>query len=189
LPHSGIDGSKPVCGSPSLFAAYHALHRLLAPRHSPYALSSLTIRTRTDACLTSDFRLRTTGISSRSLSPAVRSPTRVSSVIHTACVWSENYRCRIFSCQRALETYFRFQTLLPVDSTSRGNRRSKLQPSRPLSCAACGPPPLLRSYGGQPSPGLPTVAHAPVGKRERRLVENTGLEPVTSWLQTRRSPS
>ena len=24
---------------------------------------------------------------------------------------------------------------------------------------------------------------------ERRLVENTGLEPVTSWLQTRRSPS
>ena len=23
----------------------------------------------------------------------------------------------------------------------------------------------------------------------RRLVENTGLEPVTSWLQTRRSPS
>jgi hypothetical protein len=23
----------------------------------------------------------------------------------------------------------------------------------------------------------------------RNLVENTGLEPVTSWLQTRRSPS
>jgi hypothetical protein len=45
LPHSGIFGSKPVCGSPKLFAAYHALHRLLAPRHSPYALSSLTIRT------------------------------------------------------------------------------------------------------------------------------------------------
>jgi hypothetical protein len=44
LPHSGIVGSKPVCGSPTLFAAYHALHRLLAPRHSPCALSSLTIR-------------------------------------------------------------------------------------------------------------------------------------------------
>ena len=29
-------------------------------------------------------------------------------------------------------------------------------------------------------------AAAPEG---RRLVENTGLEPVTSWLQTRRSPS
>jgi len=24
---------------------------------------------------------------------------------------------------------------------------------------------------------------------ERGMVENTGLEPVTSWLQTRRSPS
>ena len=46
LPHSDIFGSKPVCGSPKLFAAYHVLHRLLAPRHSPYALSSLTIETR-----------------------------------------------------------------------------------------------------------------------------------------------
>jgi hypothetical protein len=45
LPHSEISGSKPVCGSPKLIAAYHVLHRLLAPRHSPYALSSLTIRT------------------------------------------------------------------------------------------------------------------------------------------------
>src|SRR5688572_20355408 len=46
LPHSEILGSKPVCGSPKLIAAYHVLHRLLAPRHSPYALSSLTIETR-----------------------------------------------------------------------------------------------------------------------------------------------
>src|SRR6266568_4027783 len=35
-------------------------------------------------------------------------------------------------------------------------------------------------YGGQPSRGLPTVAHAHVGKRERRLVDLTGIEPVTS---------
>ena len=31
-----------ICFSPQLFAAYHVLHRLLVPRHSPYALSSLT---------------------------------------------------------------------------------------------------------------------------------------------------
>ena len=31
-----------MCSSPRLFAAYHVLHRLLVPRHSPYALSSLT---------------------------------------------------------------------------------------------------------------------------------------------------
>src|SRR5436190_21058875 len=42
FPHSDIPGSKLVCSSPRLIAAYRVLHRLLAPRHSPYALSSLT---------------------------------------------------------------------------------------------------------------------------------------------------
>jgi hypothetical protein len=42
LPHSEIPGSEPVCGSPGLIAAYHVLHRRPAPRHPPYALSSLT---------------------------------------------------------------------------------------------------------------------------------------------------
>jgi hypothetical protein len=41
LPHSEISGSTPVCGSPELIAANHVLHRLLTPRHSPCALSSL----------------------------------------------------------------------------------------------------------------------------------------------------
>ena len=44
FPHSEIPGSKPACGSPRLFAACHVLHRLLAPRHPPYALSSLIIK-------------------------------------------------------------------------------------------------------------------------------------------------
>jgi hypothetical protein len=44
FPHSEIPGSKPVCGSPRLIAAYHVLHRLLLPRHPPCALSSLTIK-------------------------------------------------------------------------------------------------------------------------------------------------
>ena len=34
-----------------------------------------------------------------------------------------------------------------------------------------------------------TGARFRVSSSRRRLVENTGLEPVTSWLQTRRSPS
>ncbi len=42
LPDSEIFGSKSVCLSPKLIAAYHVLHRLLVPRHPPYALSSLT---------------------------------------------------------------------------------------------------------------------------------------------------
>ena len=43
LLHSDICGSKPICGSPQLFAAYRVLLRLLVPRHSPCALSSLTL--------------------------------------------------------------------------------------------------------------------------------------------------
>src|SRR5438045_5062422 len=44
FPHSEIPGSKLICSSPGLIAAYRVLHRLLVPRHSPYTLSSLTIR-------------------------------------------------------------------------------------------------------------------------------------------------
>ena len=44
LPHSDIPGSKPVCGSPGLFAAYHVLPRLLKPRHPPFALLSFLSR-------------------------------------------------------------------------------------------------------------------------------------------------
>ena len=49
FPHSGILGSTPACDSPRLIAASHALHRFLAPRHPPFALSSLT--TKVVACL------------------------------------------------------------------------------------------------------------------------------------------
>ena len=41
FPHSDIIGSKPVRSSPTLFAAYHVLHRLLVPRHPPNALIAL----------------------------------------------------------------------------------------------------------------------------------------------------
>ena len=42
FPHSEIPGSKLVCSSPGLIAAYRVLHRLLAPRHSPSTLNHLT---------------------------------------------------------------------------------------------------------------------------------------------------
>jgi hypothetical protein len=41
LSHSEIHGSAPACGSPRLIATCYVLHRLLAPRHPPFALSSL----------------------------------------------------------------------------------------------------------------------------------------------------
>ena len=42
FPHSDISGSLGICPSPKLFAAYHVFHRLLVPRHPPYALISIT---------------------------------------------------------------------------------------------------------------------------------------------------
>ena len=44
FPHSEISGSMDICSSPKLFAAYHVFHRLLVPRHPPYALFCMTNR-------------------------------------------------------------------------------------------------------------------------------------------------
>ena len=43
FPHSDIHGSRLICSSPQLIAAYHVLRRLPVPRHSPCALYSLTM--------------------------------------------------------------------------------------------------------------------------------------------------
>ena len=41
FPHSDIHGSRLICSSPWLFAAYHVFLRLLVPRHPPCALVCL----------------------------------------------------------------------------------------------------------------------------------------------------
>ena len=90
LPHSEIPGSKLICSSPGLIAACHVLHRLLAPRHSPYTLSSLTIR---------NSELTIIGV-------LAYTPIGVSPYANTACLWSEKTTvCRIFNCQRSHTTW------------------------------------------------------------------------------------
>ena len=42
FPHSDIHGSRDICSSPWLFAAYHVFLRLSVPRHPPCALLRLT---------------------------------------------------------------------------------------------------------------------------------------------------
>jgi hypothetical protein len=97
LPHSEIAGSKPVCGSPTLIAAYHVLLRLLAPRHSPYALSSLTISELTHTGTGN----QDSGVRNCLLSPDTRLRQRQSD--HTAFMCGLlTTVCRIFSCQRTL---------------------------------------------------------------------------------------
>jgi hypothetical protein len=103
LPHSDILGSKPVCGSPKLFAAYHVLHRLLAPRHSPYALSSLTINIRNSKLTLTAASLQLPASSKSSYScwklaaGSWKLPPTAPCTLHV-CLWSEKTTvCRIFS--------------------------------------------------------------------------------------------
>jgi hypothetical protein len=42
LPHSEIVGSEAASALPTLIAGNRVLHRLLVPRHPPYALNNLT---------------------------------------------------------------------------------------------------------------------------------------------------
>jgi hypothetical protein len=177
LPHSEILGSKPVCGSPKLIAAYHVLHRLLAPRHSPYALSSLTIR---NSKLTMTVpRLRSPSPVIAHWKPATGNRQRSPTAPYTLRVCGRKKlpfagysvvkeRCRSCSPDRPA-------------AVSRRERHSTRRASFSRTChvritlrrmqADLLPPPRRRLRARQ------------------GLVENTGLEPVTSWLQTRRSPS
>ena len=56
MPHSEISGSQDICSSPKLIAAYRVLRRLLMPRHSPCALSSLTCSSQSPLCSVSALR-------------------------------------------------------------------------------------------------------------------------------------
>ena len=185
LPHSDIFGSKLVCSSPKLFAACHVLHRLLAPRHSPYTLSSLTIR---NSKLTLTNRLH--------VDWSATVPCETLRVL-----WSEKTTvCRIFSCQRSacrnlqqsVYVGYRFGAPAPRSATTTQRRRRCARDSkaslahRNFSKASSAATDLALSLQSDSLSGLPTEARA---SSERKLVENTGLEPVTSWLQTRRSPS
>ena len=56
FPHSDIHGSKPACGSPWLFAAYHVFLRRPVPWHPPCALSNLIV-TNLSSCQRIDFSI------------------------------------------------------------------------------------------------------------------------------------
>ncbi len=58
LLHSETSGSKLVCSSPKLIAAYRVLHRLPVPRHPSCALSSLTTKESSNTTSRLDVRLR-----------------------------------------------------------------------------------------------------------------------------------
>jgi hypothetical protein len=149
FPHSEIPGSKTACVSPRLIAACHVLHRLLAPRHSPYALSSLT---KCSLHLTYDRPLRAGQ--------------------NTACVVVKKLPIAEYSVVKK-STYLSFDAATFVTASAR----------------TCLPfDSRLRARSGHSTRSL-WLAMSEAAEPPSRMVENTGIEPVTSWLQTRRSPS
>jgi hypothetical protein len=138
FPHSEIPGSKLVCSLPGLIAAYRVLHRLLAPRHSPYALSSLTTSVSNSLCRTGPF------------GPAVTKSARSLLTL------------RLRTLLDVLRTMFEKNYRLQDIQLSKNRRRAH---------------------------ALPAWESPHIAFSAQNMVENTGLEPVTSWLQTRRSPS
>src|SRR6266481_8681427 len=116
FPHSDIPGSKPACGSPRLIAACHVLHRLLAPRHPPYALSSLTIK----------LTQHVVGPVSRFLEQRVKKQCRASSPFH-------NLLCSSRIC--------RFHTTSKIRANlSRDTKCQPIQLSKNFVSGPAGPP-------------------------------------------------
>src|SRR5687767_12901393 len=95
---------------------------------------------------------------------------------HCVCVIQKTTDCGVFSCQRV------------AVARGRRRRRAMVLPVKILEsvvvAASCSPPTfaLCATVGTLrlAKDGLP-----PEAAERRRVVENTGLEPVTSWLQTR----
>ena len=168
MPHSDILGSKPVCGSPKLFAAYHVLHRLLAPRHSPYALSSLTIRnsrlTPIAGSRLAGSRVRTCRTANRELRIAA-----CDSPLHTACVLTPPALAGAVDCGRKKLPFAGYSVvkespkrsalqLLEVRLRPFGLRRDSLSPTLVGSRRSQQAPLLLRARRHSPELSIVTSA-------------------------------
>jgi hypothetical protein len=221
FPHSEIQGSKPVRGSPRLIAAYHVLHRLSAPRHPPDTLmtldhshhrcplgepeGSLPIK-RTSTLGTAKRRrqihpaggpktfasehVRGGGRSSSpSPSPALRDPSHDGKAagLHRPVGSGRFGKLRLPRGQTLGSDTFTLhdveQLARPRASGAQPQRRAMRQPARPVA----------NSYGadGLDEPwGWDVVRSTiPLTPPPGAMVEQDGIEPTTSCLQSTRSPN
>jgi hypothetical protein len=192
LPHSEIPGSTIARISPGLFAACRVLHRLSVPRHPPDALHSRSI--------------------TRDAAP--REMTRRSSARPAAPRKTAAHRGKPHPLAKRGATppaAARMKTLSSDGARRTGSDPTGQPPHRTTACAR-GPSasvtftnPLHPSINTSPtarsgtSPGGAPIHHrgAKLCFSDRRLrpkprppmVEVNGIEPMTSCLQSRRSPN
>ena len=160
LPHSETPGSTIARISPGIFAACHVLLRLLAPRHPPNALTSTLDRKNPSLAGTSP------------ASNASRMKTLFEEALsqQPTAVSQKPLPYSLFTCQRSPPTAHRRQTLL-LPIRPQMARQPKLRATAPV---------LLRADA---------LRRTTSAAAQRRLVEVNGIEPMTSCLQSRRSPN
>ena len=114
FPHSEIHGSQAAFASPWLIVDRYVLRRLLVPRHSPYALSSLTMFfSRDSSVLRLPFRRRSTDFSRKVLilcsNHLVLFGFFPSTIIYCSCYpkifYHFTFTCALFSFQGTLSGF------------------------------------------------------------------------------------
>ena len=180
FPHSEISGSTDICSSPKLIAACHVLRRLLMPRHSPCALYSLTLRDilvlLLELCRQSTGYFRKIVIVTHIFSdvPQLKFTTLLQLPLKNLllpCFHHISIHCSVFKVQ--FSSFFEARSQNPVPWVLRSNGKLELVGPSGLE------PPTLRLSVVRSS----QLSYGPV------LVEIVGIEPATSCLQGRRSPS
>src|SRR5206468_3492643 len=165
LPHSEIPGSPIARISPGLFAACHVLHRLSVPRHPPDALTSRLI----------------TGVSATAEPKGSAGETPHTTAAH---------RAKTPNARRP-----RMKTLLRTGPGLAARAYPPRSHHNSLSSPFNQHPPrrdceAVRGFAKTP-PRTPMVEvpMVEVPMVEVPMVEVNGIEPMTSCLQSRRSPN
>ena len=106
---------KLVCSTPGLFAAYHALHRLSAPRHPPYTLCNLPtlIRFPEDNTLAKPDARRLTAAQR-----GARNRTRLASTSRTATTVQQYISSDVKTPRLSLITHLQFSKSAQQNSSS-----------------------------------------------------------------------
>ena len=171
FPHSEIIGSKLIRSSPTLIAAYYVLHRLCTPRHPLNALKTLD-------------RSHYQCPQHQQRQPLLKANVSVVGIVDYHCIAAAALIGQIKLTRIHVALLF-----LPGVRVKRIKRRSlynversghhspKWQTSKLCSLYAHA----MYLGGSRQSPAQPNF--------QGKMVEPDGIEPTTSCLQSRRSPS
>jgi hypothetical protein len=150
-----------VADSPKLFAGSNVLHRLQLPRHPPYALIRLTIYRNNRPATQPQIHLigATSDQASQHLTPDIR--------------LTRNYVCTSHILRRSQKHHTSAIIRYHTSTLLKNSPGVKPRLEQPVDCSS------LRSARTTPLRTITTTT----------VVELSGIEPLTSCVQGRRSPS